>query len=180
MKKNIRAFIKEIVTIIVGILLALWINNWNERRKDKKYINQISSSINKELKETSEDITYNLAIQKSLIDTLDFYLQDNNISLLEITIKSQGIYMPTIKINSFKSLSNSKIELIEYHKISAFSNIEEQKEILKTKSERLVDFVYSNTKETGKDKKEFMKILMLDIINTEIAIQKRIQHIVTK
>ena len=115
MKKNIRAFIKEIVTIIVGILLALWINNWNESRKDKKYINQISSSINKELKETSEDITYNLAIQKSLIDTLDFYLQDNNISLLEITIKSQGIYMPTIKINSFKSLSNSKIELIEYH-----------------------------------------------------------------
>lgn len=180
MKKNIRAFIKEIVTIIVGILLALWINNWNESRKDKKYINQISSSINKELKETSEDITYNLAIQKSLIDTLDFYLQDNNISLLEITIKSQGIYMPTIKINSFKSLSNSKIELIEYHKISAFSNIEEQKEILKTKSERLVGFVYSNTKETGKDKKEFMKILMLDIINTEIAIQKRIQHIVTK
>ena len=178
MKKNIEAFIKEIVTIILGILLALWINNWNENRKDKKYIDQISSSITKELTETNEDIIYNLVIQKSLIDTLDFYLKNDKISLLDITIKSKGIYMPTIKINSFKSLSNLKIELIAYDKISAYANIEEQREVLKRKSERLVDFVYSNTKETANDKKEFMKILMLDIINTEIAIQKKIESII--
>ena len=180
MKKNIKAFIKEIIPVIVGILIALYINNWNENRKDKKYISQISSSINKELSETNKDLIDNLITQKSFVDTLNFYSRDNKISVLDITIKSKGIYIPAIKINSFKALSNSKIELMEYSKISALANIEEQKEILKMKTERLVNFVYSNTQETGKDKKEFMKLLMLDIISTEKALQKGIESILPK
>lgn len=180
MKKNIKAFVKEIIPVIVGILIALYINNWNENRKDKKYISQISSSINKELSETNKDLLDNIITQKSFVDTLNFYSRDNKISVLDITIKSKGIYIPAIKINSFKALSNSKIELMEYSKISALANIEEQKEILKMKTERLVDFVYSNTQETGKDKKEFMKLLMLDIISTEKALQKGIESILPK
>ena len=170
-------FIKELATIVAGILIALEINNWNENRKDKNYINQISSLINKELSETNVDIIEKIEIQKSFIDTLDFYLQDNKTSLLDLTIKSKGIYLPTIKINSFKSLSNSKIELMEYNKISAFANIEEQKEILKTKSERLADFVYPNVKETGIDKKKFMRLLLQDIISTENALQIGIESV---
>lgn len=179
-KKNIQSFLKEISTIIVGILIALWINNWNENRKDKNYITQISSSINKELVETNIDIIDKIAIQKSFIDTLTVYLNNDKISLFDITIKANGIYIPSIKINSLKALSNSKIELMEYNKISALATIEEQKEMLRIKSERLQDFVYSNIKETSKDKKEFMKLLMVDIINTEIPLQKGIQSIISK
>jgi hypothetical protein len=177
MKKNIKTFIKELVTIIAGILIALGINNWNENRKDKNYINQISSLIDKELAETNLDIVEKVATQESFIDTLDVYLNDDKISLLDITMKSKGLWLPTIKINSFKSLSNSKIELMEYDKISAFSNIEEQKEILRMKSDRLGDFVYSNMKETGFDKKEFMRLLLQDIIGTEKAIQVGIESV---
>ncbi|MBI9069302.1 MAG: hypothetical protein JEZ09_18540 [Salinivirgaceae bacterium] len=178
MKKDIKAFIKEIVPIIVGILIAMYITNWNENRKEKKYINQIFLSINKELTETNEDIIDKISIQKSFIDTLDFYLEDNKISLLDITIKANGIYIPTIKINSWKAISNSRIELVEHNKVSALANIEEQKEILKMKTEKLANFLYSNTKETGKEKKEFMKIMMLDIIGTEIPLQKEIEKII--
>ena len=104
MKKNIKTFIKDISPIIVGILVALWINNWNESRKDKIYLQQISSASNKELTETKEDIEQNLVLQKSFIDTIDAYLLDDQISLLDITVKAKGIYAPTIKINSWKSI----------------------------------------------------------------------------
>ena len=177
MKKNIKAFLKDIIPIIVGILVALWINNWNESRKDKIYLQQISSASNKELTETKEDIEENLVLQKSFIDTIDAYLLDDQISLLDITVKAKGIYAPTIKINSWKSISNSKIELMDYEKVSALASIEEQKEILKNKTIRLGDFLYSNPNETGKDKKEFMKILMSDIIGTEKNLQKNISEI---
>lgn len=180
MKENIKTFIKDIIPIVVGILVALWINNWNETRKDKNYLDQITSASNKELTETNEDIKENLLLQKSYIDSIDAYLIDDNISLLDITLKNKGIYVPTIKINSWKAISNSKIELLDYKKISALANIEEQKEMLKMKSMRLVDFLYANPKETGKDKKEFLKILMLDIIGTEESIQKGISNIITK
>ena len=179
MKQNIKAFIKEIVPIIVGILIAMYITNWNESRKDKNYINRIFQSINKELIETNEDIINKISVQKSFVDTLDFYLNDNKISLLDITIKAKGIYMPAIKMNSWKAISNSRIELIEYEKVSVMVNIEEQKENLKMKTEKLVDYIYSNAYETGKEKKELMKIMMLDIIGTEIPLQKEIERIIT-
>ena len=180
MKENIKAFIKDIIPIVVGILVALWINNWNENRKDKNYLDQITSASNKELTDTNQDIKENLLLQKSYIDSIDAYLIDDKISLLDITLKNKGIYVPTIKINSWKAISNSKIELLDYKKISALAMIEEQKEMLKMKSMRLVDFLYANPKETGKDKKEFLKILMLDIIGTEESIQKDISNIITR
>jgi hypothetical protein len=180
MKKIIKVLVKEIIPIIVGILIALWINNWNENRKDKKYINQISSSLNKELTETTEDITYNIENQKSLVDTLEFYKNNDKISILDIVMKVKGIKMPTIKINSWKAISNSKIELMEYNKVSTLANIEEQKELLKTKSQNLMNFIFPNTKETGIDKKELLKLMMLDIISTEKTIQKQIEGITQK
>lgn len=180
MKTNIKAFIKDIIPIIVGILVALWINNWNETRKDKNYLSKITSASNKELTETNIDIKEKLALQKSFIDTIDTYLINEKISLLDITIKAEGIYMPIIKTNSWKSISNSKIELMDYEKVSALANIEDQKGVLKMKIDRMADFLYSNPKETAKDKKEFMKILMSDIIGTEESLQKGISEILGK
>ena len=178
MKKIIKAFFKEIVPIIVGILVAMYINNWNEDRKDKNYINRISTSINKELTETNNDILEKLVKQRILIDSLVFYLKDNQISLDKIIRKSRGIYIPTIKINSWKAISNSKIELMDYDKVSTLADIEEQKDLLRIKAQKLIDFIYSNYKETGEDKKQFMKIMMSEIISTEISLQKDIEKII--
>jgi hypothetical protein len=137
MKKNFKAFFKEIVPIIIGILIAIYINNWNEDRKDKNYINRISASINKELTETNNDIIDKLAIQERLIDTLDFYKKNSETSIIDIMMKVNGVSVPSIKISSWKAISNSKIELMEYDKISSLSNIEEQKELLTIKSNNL-------------------------------------------
>ena len=85
MKNNIKSFIKEIIPIIVGILVAMWINNWNENRKDKNYLKQITSASKKELTETNKDIEENMVLQKAFGDSIDFYLNDEKISLLDIT-----------------------------------------------------------------------------------------------
>lgn len=171
-------FLKEIIPVTIGVLIALSINNWNENRKNKNYISQISSSIDKELNETTEDIIANKTIQKTLVDTLDFYKNDDKISLFDILKKVNGIHMPTIRINSWNAISNSKIELMKYDKISALANIEEQKEILKAKTQNLMNFIYPNIKETGIDKKELLKLMMLDIITTEETIQNQIDRII--
>lgn len=175
MKKNFKSFIKEIIPVIVGILIALFINNWNEGRKEKKYIEKIFLSVNKELAETDADIANILSLQKSYIDTLDFYFNNDKISLKDIILKSNGINIPTIKLHSWKAISNSKIELVDYDKLSALANIEEQNETLSKKTERMGDFLYANINETGKDKKEIMKMLFMDIMGTEIAIQNGIE-----
>lgn len=169
-------FIKEMIPVIVGILIALSIDNWNQNNKDEKYVKEIYSLINSELKETTQNINENLPLQKSLIDTIDFYSKNKEVNILNIVLKSKGIYIATVKTNAWKALSSSKIELVDYKKIADLSNIDEQKEILKRKSQNLMNFISSNPNETQKDKKEILKIMILDIIGTEKAIQSIIEN----
>ena len=175
MNQNIIKFLNDMIPVLTGVLLALWINNWNENRKNTNYINQISSSISKELKETNEDIIKELSFQKRLIDSLSFYRTNERISIFDIMMKVDGIHLPNIKMNSWKAISRSKIELLEYDKVSILTSIEEQKELLKSKAELLINFLYPNIKETGVDQKELIFLMMKDIIVTEKSIQKDIQ-----
>jgi len=168
-------FIKEIIPVIAGILIALFIDNWNSERKDKAYINQVFSTINSELKESNEDIKSNIPQQKSLIDSLEFYSKNKNVTILDIVRKSKGIYVPSIRINAWKSVSNSKIDLIEYEKVTTLSNIEELKITLNNKTQFLMSFLYSNINETDENKKQTLKMILLDIIQTEKTIKKNIE-----
>jgi hypothetical protein len=178
MKKYIKAFFKEIVPIIIGILVALYINNWNENRKDEKYINQILSSMDKELKESNEDIKNKIPLQKTLIDTLYFYKNSDKISILDVMMKVNGVQIPKIRISSWKAISNSKIELLNYDRVSALANIEEQKELLLSKTEYLMNFLYPNIKDTSIDKKELVILMMQDIIVSEKDLERQIEQVI--
>jgi len=178
MNNYLKVFIKEIIPIVLGILIAMYINNWNEERKDKKYINQISSSINQELIETNKEIKRIMPLQKAFIDTLRIYSKDNKVTLIDIVFKNHGIKTPAIKINSWKAISNSRIELMEYNKISTLANIEEKKDFLKISIGKLVDFMFSNATETGINEKKLMAILFQDVINAEVSIQEDIDKII--
>lgn len=184
MKQKIKSytiqFVKEIIPVIAGILIALFIDNWNDERKNQAYIDQVFSSINSELKETNNDIKEKIPLQKSLIDSLEFYANNKKVGVLDVVLKSGGVNIPTIKINTWKAVANSKIDLVSYKKIVALSSIEEQKETLKNKTEYLMNFLYSNLYKTEKDKKEILKIIMLDLIQTEKTTQKHIESFETK
>lgn len=167
-------FTKEIIPVIVGILIALFIDNWNSERKDKAYIDQVFSTINNELKESKEDIETTIPQQQSLIDSLAFYADNNNVTVLDIVMKSKGIYIPQIKINAWRSVSNTKIDLIDYEKVTTLSNIEALKETLNNKSEFLTSFIYSNINERDKNIKQTLKMILLDIVQTEKMMQQNI------
>ena len=178
MNKNIMEFFKEILTIIVGILIALYINNWNEDRKDAKYINKIFVSMDKELKESNEDIRIKMPQQQTLIDTLGFYKKNDSISIFDVMMKVNGVQIPQIRISSWKAISSSKIELLEYDRVSALANIEEQKELLISKTQYLMNFLYPNIKDTSIDKKELIMLIMQDIMVSERDLQKEIEGVI--
>ena len=177
MKKIIKAFFKEIVPVIIGILIALYINNWNENRKDEEYVNQITASMDKELRESIKDIRETMPRQKTLIDTLDFYKNDDEISILDVMMKANGIDIPSIKISSWKAISNSKIELMEHDRISAMSDIEELRENMLSKTKQLIELSYQNIKETDIEKKELIILMMRDIMVSERDLQVEIEEI---
>ena len=178
--KQIKQLVKEVIPVIIGILVALTVNNWNEDRKDKKYLDQIYSSIENELEESIIEIKENIPKQQMLIDTIGRYLNDETISIFDIISKADGIHAPAIKNNSWKAVASTKIELIEFEKISALSEIDESKEGLKLKTEKLLDFLISNLKSTDQEKKEIFMLLSQEILSTVKYSQLEIEGFLKK
>jgi len=178
--KEVSKLIKEIIPVIIGILIALFINNWNEERKDKKYLNQIFSSIENELEDSSIEIKKVIPKQQASVDTIEVYLNNEKVTLYEIMMRANGIQMPIIKTNSWNAIANSKIELIKYEKLSALSDIEEGKENLTQRIEKQMEYIFQNFEKTDKNKKIIVKMMILDIIGAEKELQSKIEELIKK
>lgn len=74
-----------------------------------------------------------------------------------------------------KSVSSTKIDLVDYNQITTLSNIQELKELLNNKSELLGTFLYANINETEKNQKQTLKMILMDIIQIEKSIQQNIE-----
>lgn len=175
--KHLSQLLKETVPVIIGILLALFINNWNEDRKDKIYLNQIFSSINNELNESRIDIIESIPKQQVLIDSLKIYINDETVSIFDIIMKAGGVQGPTIKNNSWKAISNSRIELVEFDKLSALSEIDETVKSIEFKGHKVSDFIFENIKKTNEEKKEIFILLIQELISTEKHLQFEIEEL---
>jgi len=73
--KYARYAIGEIVLVVIGILIALQINNWNEERKIKKELGQFHLSLISELNKDVSSITKELNQLNDDIKKLDNYFQ---------------------------------------------------------------------------------------------------------
>ena len=177
MKSNLGKFIRDIIPVLLGVLIALWINNWNEARKDRIYIENFYTSLKKEFTETDQEITDKKPLQKRLVDTLAVYSSNETFPLMKVIEKGGGLNGPLIKLNYWKALSNSKIELLAYDKLTILADIEEMNEVLKYKRNKLLDFTYANLSETGSQQKLLMRMMMIEMLKTQNAIQGRIQQI---
>jgi len=110
--KYLKYAIGEIVLVVIGILIALSINNWNESRKDaireKEILQDLKTSLEGDIKNQ---------IERNLIDlTQDI----ENIEIIIATIKKREPISPEIE-KKFRSLMYSKSFTWE---ITAYKNLE--------------------------------------------------------
>jgi hypothetical protein len=180
MKTYYKEFIKNIIPVLLGVLIALWIDNWNEDRKDRKYIDNFYLSLKKELEDIDKEITEKIPYQQTLVDTLYFYSSNETLPLIDVIEKAGGLKGPSIKLNYWRALSNSKIELIDYDKLSVLTDIEEGSELLKYKQNKLLDFIYLNLTETGGKEKLLLRFMMEELIGTQISVQKDLHKILSE
>ncbi len=74
--------IGEIALVMIGILLAMQINNWNENRKQQNEFNNILETINKDLKRdtlvATSIITYYKDVQENSLKIINKEINRNN------------------------------------------------------------------------------------------------------
>jgi len=67
--KYLKYAIGEIVLVVIGILIALSINNWNDKRKSSNLEIKMLQEIKTGLKSDLSDITYNISAHEKILDS---------------------------------------------------------------------------------------------------------------
>ena len=118
MKKYTLYAIGEILLVVIGILIALQINNWNEGRKDRqlevKYLTNLKNELNGNTKRTKrlildryEGKMEGLQLAKSYVEG-DYKVQDTSGFILKVSygaVFSNGIEF--LNTNTFDELSST-------------------------------------------------------------------------
>ena len=101
--KYLKYAIGEIILVVIGILIALQINTWNEERSDKNQERQLLSQMYKEL-----EMDYS-----HLIEISDYSKEKLNATKLLINVIDQ-------KITYYDSLNNAFSNAITYSSFTPF------------------------------------------------------------
>lgn len=100
--------IGEIVLVVVGILIALQINNWNEQRKENLKEQALLVRLEKEFKSNKEQLLSKIEIRNTIIENcerlLEFYNEPEN-----ATRDSILFYLSSMVPSTFDTVQNDLV-----------------------------------------------------------------------
>ena len=184
--KYLKYAIGEIILVVIGILIALSINNWNENRKQKLTEINILNGIKNDILKDSIDINHNIKSFKTLIENdsiiIDHLVNNKksnpqinsrlltNFSYGELVIILHHSYFDKAKQKGLSIISNSTLRdsisrLYEFH-YKLLEQVEQETEMFKVYdkiiSDKLVGAFEINDKGNLSLNDEFYDKLLLD------------------
>ncbi len=76
--KYFKCAIGEIVLVVIGILIALQINNWNQSQKEKQIETQYLNNIVRDLNEQLNSIDIQMQMEQSYYEAASYLIEDYN------------------------------------------------------------------------------------------------------
>ena len=189
-KKNVQSVIGQIgldmIPVVAGILIALFINNLQQNYRDKKLLESTLQSLSEEFKENKENIDLLLPLQKRFLDTLQHYKEDNTYSIFDIATKASKMGTPDIYSTNWQaSLNNNSIQLLNFQTIHLLSQIESKYRELKEQETMIASITLGppmfKTGEEGLEYRNGMELWITSYIGNEeelLELYKKFEEIV--
>jgi len=121
--KYIRYAIGEILLVVIGILIALQINNWNEERKlnvEEQYLlKELLAEFNTNLEKIKYDQKINRGCQNACLEILELI---NNGSIKNSRQKLDSLFMGLFLYTSFNASTGVLNEIISSGKLSVIKD----------------------------------------------------------
>lgn len=134
-KHNLLLFLKEIAIVVIGVLIAAFLNQLKENNDNRRYIQKALTTIEHEIEKSQHEV--DTVLQKHM------RLGEGIMANIDSTDTSLGSLVSTLGEIQFVKPSNiglrffitNKAELIKYETIVQLSDIEMSSEILENKDE---------------------------------------------
>jgi hypothetical protein len=134
----------ELLTIIAGILIALFVNNLRERNHDRDVLVSTLNSLSLEFDENIESIDKMQARLNRFRDTLKFYENNTDLSIYDLTTRAPGLGTAELHTTNWQAtLSNNNLRLLNFETVTLLSQIDSKHQELKNESAILVSIIYS-------------------------------------
>jgi len=157
--RRVRKWINEMIPVLAGVLIALFLNNWNQNRINHNFIDQAFVSIKNDLFENKKEFDKIIPEHYVLKDSLNHYIEVDSVTLVDIFNKVRGFRMVNVKNTAWKSfMNNPNQNLVDYEIISHLTNIDEDKETLNLQTKNVMDNFY-HMDDSRKKKENFLLIL---------------------
>lgn len=169
-RKGITYFIREIIIVVIGVLIAVSLNNLKESINNRSYIKKTLVAIEREIKLNQSEIDTVLLRHYAIIDSLEINEPEDDRSLGEMIADYGGIQTPAIRNIGLRFFISNKAELLDFEVISGLLELEMSYDLLSEKMDRLVDFAYKNFNNVDEDVKITFGYMLLDVIDSEHTI----------
>jgi hypothetical protein len=134
----------ELVTVIAGILIALFVNSIQEKRADKKNLDETLYALSLEFDKNRDNIKSISHRNQRFRDTLEFYEKDASLSIYDLTVKSPGLTIADLYTTNWQvTLSTNSLRLIDFETITLLSKIDAKHNELKDQGAILTSLVYN-------------------------------------
>lgn len=141
--RTTKTILIETIPVIIGILIAVLINNIQQRYADRQYLKSTIKSIRTQNQENVKELEYALERQVTLLDTLKVYLEDDDRSLFDAIGKGNGLYTPDLKSTTWQFLfENENHTLVSYELINQLSEIEKYEQLISGHNETVKQILF--------------------------------------
>ena len=145
--KYLKYALGEIVLVVIGILIALQINNWNQSQKEKKieaqYLKNITSDLKEQLASIQVQMDYERAYYEAASRIIDFY-NTNQVFALDSTFFKDASFLTERK--TFVVTDPTYTDLVSSGNITIIKNKENKDRLLNyyQELERIEKVIQSN------------------------------------
>lgn len=163
-------FLQEIAIVVIGVLIAVSINNYKENTDNEQYIKKTLLAIENEIRQSQSSVDTVLKRHLRIVEAIQTDTSEEELYLGEYIAGLGGVQVPTIKNVGLRFYISNKAELVDYSIISQLLEIEHTTEVLSGKINRLANFSIENITDESQKSKLTFTYLLTDVIDSEEAL----------
>jgi hypothetical protein len=153
----------DIIPVIIGILIALFINNAQQNYRDKKLLDSTLQSLSNEFSYNAMAIKGKLPLHQQWIDTLLQYKDSEHYSIQDLMTKVGSVSTANIFTTNWQAtLGNNSLGFLNFETVQLLSKIDAQHQELRRQEDLLYPIVFGPPlSKTGKEGWEYRQGLEL-------------------
>jgi len=177
--RNIKSYLMELIIVTAGVLIALFLSNLKENNQEQKYHKASIETINKEINKNYSELKGVIEKQMKFHDTLTKY-RNTPTMIGEIIEKAGGLQSSELSNEGLDLYKRNQISSIDFEMISMLNEMDYASEIIETKLNRLINFMYQNILENSNESKIVLSVHIQDALGTEKRLMKLYKDFIDK